>query len=109
MLETPRKKVTIYTDGACVGNPGPGGYGAILIFGNHRKELSAGFRLTTNNRMEILGCIAALAALREPCDVTIYSDSQYVVNAMSKSWALKWRRSGWQRTDSNGKKQPALN
>src|SRR5262245_55435986 len=87
-----RKHVIIYADGACSGNPGPGGYGAVMIYGDRRKELSACFRLTTNNRMEVLGCVAALKVLREPCDVTIYSDSKYVVNAMTKSWALKWRR-----------------
>src|SRR5687767_9132471 len=89
---SPLKQVVIYTDGACTGNPGPGGYGVVLIHGDRRKELSGGFRLTTNNRMEILGCIAGLRALKTRCDVTIYSDSKYVVNTMTKSWALNWRK-----------------
>src|SRR5215813_15083033 len=93
------KEVVVYTDGACIGNPGPGGYGVVMNYREHRKELSAGFRLTTNNRMEILGCIAGLRALKEPCQVIIYSDSQYVVNAMTKSWALNWRSRGWKRKD----------
>ena len=104
-----RKNVIIYTDGACRGNPGPGGYGVVLMHGKHRKELSAGFRRTTNNRMEILACIAALSALKEPCDVTIYSDSKYVVNAMTQSWALKWRSRGWKRRLKNGDMEDALN
>jgi ribonuclease HI len=103
------KQVVLYTDGACTGNPGPGGYGAILIHGDSRKELSAGFRLTTNNRMEILGCIVGLQSLNEPCDVTIYSDSKYVVNAMTQSWALKWRSRGWKRKLENGELVNALN
>jgi ribonuclease HI len=90
-------------------NPGPGGYGVVLIHGSQRKELAAGFRLTTNNRMEILGCIAGLQTLREPCDVTIYSDSRYVVNTMTKSWALRWRKHGWKRKDRNGEWKDALN
>jgi ribonuclease HI len=103
------KKVIIYTDGACAGNPGPGGYGVVLIHGDHRKEISAGFRLSTNNRMEILACIVGLRALKEPCDVTIYSDSKYVVNAMTKSWALQWRRRGWKRKDQQGEYHDARN
>ena len=104
-----RKKVIVYTDGACTGNPGPGGYGVIMLHGERCKELSGGFRLTTNNRMEILACIAGLRALKEPCDVVIYSDSKYVVNAMTKSWALKWRSRGWKRKDKNGELHDALN
>ena len=92
-----REQVTIYTDGACLGNPGPGGYGAVLLYGSQRKELSGGFRLTTNNRMEITAALAALEALREPCRVTLYSDSQYLVNAMSKGWAQRWQDNGWKR------------
>ena len=107
--EALRKQVVIYTDGACVGNPGPGGYAAVLIHGEVRKELSAGFRLTTNNRMEILACIAGLQALKKPCDVTIYSDSKYVVNTMTKSWALRWRKHGWKRKDKSGEWKEALN
>lgn len=103
------KRVVIYTDGACTGNPGPGGYGVVMIHGKERKELSAGFRLTTNNRMEIMGCIAGLRALKTQCDVTIYSDSKYVVNTMTKSWALKWRRRGWKRKCENGELKDALN
>jgi|SRR5437867_597454 len=101
--------VVIYTDGACAGNPGPGAYGVLIIHGSQRKELAAGFRLTTNNRMEILGCIAGLQALGEPCEVTIYSDSRYVVNTMTKSWALRWRKYGWKRRDRSGEWKDALN
>src|SRR5215471_14030749 len=103
------KEVVIYTDGACIGNPGPGGYGVVMNYREYRKELSAGFRLTTNNRMEILGCVAALSALKEPCCVTLYSDSQYVVNTMTKSWALNWKRRGWKRKDKGGELVDALN
>jgi ribonuclease HI len=107
--ESGLKEVTIYADGACMGNPGPGGYGAIITFGERRKELSAGFRLTTNNRMEILGCIAGLSALKEPCDVTVYSDSRYVVNTMTKSWAIRWKKNEWKRKDAGGEMKDALN
>jgi ribonuclease HI len=103
------KGIVIYADGACIGNPGPGGYGVVLLYGDHRKEFSAGFRLTTNNRMEILACIIGLRALKEPCEVTLYSDSKYVVNTMSKSWALRWRRLGWKRKAENGELRDALN
>ncbi len=99
------KKVTIFTDGACLGNPGPGGYGVVLLFNQHRKELSGGFRLTTNNRMEIMGAIAGLEALKIPCEVTLYTDSQYLVNAMTKGWVEKWRANGWRRN----KREAALN
>lgn len=99
------KRVTIYTDGACIGNPGPGGYGAVILFGEYRKEISGGYRKTTNNRMEILAAIRALEALTEPCEVTLYSDSAYVVNAMEKGWAKRWRAQGWQR----GKQGKAAN
>jgi ribonuclease HI len=91
------KRVQIYTDGACAGNPGPGGYGIVLIYGDHRRELSGGFRRTTNNRMELMGAIKALEALRQPCAVTLYSDSSYVVNGISKGWAEKWRDAKWRR------------
>jgi ribonuclease HI len=107
--EVTLKEVTIYADGACIGNPGPGGYGVIIAYGERRKELSAGFRLTTNNRMEILGCIAGLSALKERCDVTVYSDSRYVVNTMTKSWAIRWRRNQWKRKDGDGEMKDALN
>jgi ribonuclease HI len=103
------KQVVMYTDGACTGNPGPGGYGVVLIYGERRKELSAGFRLTTNNRMEILACVAGLQELKEPCDVTIYSDSKYVVDSITKSWALKWRKRGWKRIDKDGQEKDAIN
>ena len=99
------KKVTIYTDGACSGNPGPGGWGAILQYGKHKKELSGGEANTTNNRMELTGVITALQALTEPCEVALYTDSQYIVNAMTQGWARKWKANGWMRN----KKDPALN
>ncbi len=103
-----RKKVTIYTDGACSGNPGPGGYGIILQYGEHRKEMSAGFDNTTNNRMELLGVITALEALKQPCDVDLYSDSKYVIDAVTKGWAQKWRSKGWMRTPKEPAKNPDL-
>ncbi len=99
------KSIQLFTDGACSGNPGPGAYGAILCCESHRKELSGGYKNTTNNRMEIMGVIAGLMALKEPCAVTITTDSQYVVNAISKGWAKKWRSNGWKRN----KNEPALN
>ena len=99
------KEITAWTDGACSGNPGPGGYGVVLRWNGHRKELARGFRKTTNNRMEILAVIAAIEALTEPCRITIHSDSQYVVNAVSQGWARKWRANGWMRN----KKEEALN
>lgn len=99
------KHVTIYTDGACSGNPGPGGYGAVLCCNGREKELSGGEAHTTNNRMELLGVIAALEALKEPCAVDLYSDSKYVVDALTKGWAEGWRRRGWVKAD----KKPALN
>ena len=97
--------VTIYTDGACSGNPGPGGYGAILMYGAHKKELSGGEPMTTNNRMELLGVITALKALNRPCTVQLYTDSQYIVNAVTEGWAARWRDNGWMRN----KKEKALN
>lgn len=97
--------VTIYTDGACSGNPGPGGYGAILMYGQHKKELSGGDPNATNNRMELMGVITALKALNRPCQVDLYTDSQYVVNAIEKGWAKKWQANGWMRN----KKDKALN
>lgn len=106
--DRPRKKVTIYSDGACIGNPGPGGYGVILLFNGTRKEMSGGFRHTTNNRMELLGAIEGLRALKEPCDVTVYSDSQYVVNGMRRGWAKNWRAKGWMRTADEPAKNPDL-
>ena len=99
------KTVTIYTDGACSGNPGPGGWGAILMYGSFKKELSGGEAHTTNNRMELTGVIAALEALREPCIVELWSDSKYVIDALEKGWAKGWRAKGWVKAD----KKPALN
>lgn len=99
------KHVTIYTDGACSGNPGPGGYGVVLIYGKHRKELSGGFRLTTNNRMEIMAAIVGLSALKEKCRVTLYTDSQYLVDAIMKGWAKRWKANNWYRN----KKEKARN
>jgi ribonuclease HI len=102
------KEVTIYTDGACLGNPGPGGYGAVLLYGARRKELSAGFRLTTNNRMEILAAVGALEALKEKCSVTLHSDSQYLVNAIQEGWAERWRKNGWRRNKTDMAVNPDL-
>lgn len=99
------KKVEIFTDGACRGNPGIGGYGAILKYNGHTKEISGANISTTNNRMELSAVIEALKLLKESCDVTIYSDSQYVCNAITKGWAEKWKSNGWMRN----KKEPALN
>lgn len=92
------EQVTIYADGACLGNPGPGGYGVVMIYGQKRKELSGGYRLTTNNRMELRAVIAGLEALKRKCAVTLYTDSQYVVNAIVKGWAKRWKANGWMRT-----------
>ncbi|MBU1247898.1 MAG: ribonuclease HI [Proteobacteria bacterium] len=89
------KEVTIYTDGSCLGNPGPGGYGAVLLFGDTRKELSSGYRKTTNNRMEMMAVIVALEALKEPCKVVLYTDSQYVKNAFTQKWLVNWEKNGW--------------
>lgn len=97
--------MVIYSDGACLGNPGPGGYGTVLLAGKHRKELSAGYRHTTNNRMELLGAIAGLEALNRPCQVTLWSDSQYVIHAMTKGWLAGWQRRGWR----NANKEPVKN
>jgi ribonuclease HI len=99
------RKVVIYTDGACLGNPGPGGYGVVLLYNDRRKELSGGFFLTTNNRMEIMAAIAGLAALKTRCRATLYSDSQYLVNAMTKGWVERWKAKGWMRN----KRERALN
>lgn len=99
------KKVEIYTDGACSGNPGPGGWGTILRYNGREKELSGGDPHTTNNRMELAAVLSGLRALKEPCEVTLYSDSQYVCNALTQGWAKKWRANGWMRNHS----EPALN
>ena len=99
------KDVMIYTDGACKGNPGAGGYACILVFGEHEKVLSGGEAETTNNRMELLGAIAAFEALRYPCNVTFTSDSRYVVDGLEKGWAKGWQKKGWKKADG----KPALN
>jgi len=99
------KTVTLYTDGACSGNPGPGGWGAILEFEGHEKELSGGEDSTTNNRMELTAVIRGLEALKEPCGVELYSDSKYVIDALEKGWAKSWKKRGWVKSD----KKPALN
>ncbi|MGB0292570.1 MAG: ribonuclease HI [Luteolibacter sp.] len=99
------KQVTIYTDGACKGNPGPGAYGVVLLFGEHRKEVSAGYRLTTNNRMELLAAITALNLLQQPCKVELHSDSKYLVQAMNDRWIDGWQKKDW----VNSKKEPVKN
>ena len=99
------KHVDIYTDGACRGNPGRGGWGAILVYNGREKELSGGEPQTTNNRMELQAVISALAALKEPCEVTLTSDSRYVTEAISNGWAEGWRARGWRKADHS----PALN
>ncbi len=99
------KTVTLYTDGACSGNPGPGGWGAILEYNGREKELSGGEDNTTNNRMELTAVIRGLQALKEPCIVELYSDSKYVIDGLSKGWAEGWRKNGWKKAD----KKPALN
>ena len=99
------KTVTIYTDGACSGNPGPGGWGAILMYGAHKRELSGGEANTTNNRMELTAVIEALSLLKEPCIVDLWSDSKYVIDGLEKGWAKGWKARGWKKAD----KKPALN
>jgi ribonuclease HI len=94
---TDLKQVTIHTDGACLGNPGPGGYGVVIRYEGHKRELFGGFRLTTNNRMEVLAAIVGLQTLKERCHVSLVSDSQYLVSAMTRSWARRWRSNGWRR------------
>lgn len=91
--------ITIYTDGACSGNPGRGGYGVVMLYGDRRQELSAGYRSTTNNRMELLAAIVALESLKRPCNVTLYSDSQYVVNAINEGWLEAWLKRGWKKAN----------
>jgi len=101
----PDESVTIYTDGACSGNPGPGGWGAILVSGGREKELSGGEPRTTNNRMELTAVIEGLSALKRPCNVKLVTDSKYVVDAIEKGWALRWQKNGWMRSP----KEKALN
>ena len=100
-----KKQVTMYTDGACIGNPGPGGYGVVLKYGAHRREFSVGYRRTTNNRMELMGPIKGLEALKQRCHVTLYSDSRYVVDSIEKGWAKRWRDNRWKRN----KREKAVN
>jgi len=99
------RHVIVYTDGACVGNPGPGGYGVVLLYQDEREELSGGYRHTTNNRMEIMAAIVGLETLKERCQVTLHSDSEYLVKAMSGGWAQRWRANRWKRN----KRESALN
>lgn len=99
------KKIEIFTDGACSGNPGPGGWGAVLRYNQHEKELSGGEAETTNNRMELTAFIRALECLKEPCEITLCSDSRYVIDGLEKGWAKGWRARGWKKSD----KSPALN
>ena len=100
-----KKQVTIYTDGSCLGNPGPGGYGVVLKFGEHRRKLSGGYRRTTNNRMELMGPIKGLESLNQRCRVTLHSDSRYLVDSIEKGWAKRWRNNGWKRN----KREKAIN
>lgn len=93
------KKVILYTDGACSGNPGPGGYAAILIYNNIEKEIVGGQKDTTNNKMEMMAVIKGLEMLKESCEVEVYSDSAYVVNSIEKGWIYSWRKNGWKKAD----------
>jgi ribonuclease HI len=102
------KRIVAYTDGACIGNPGPGGYGVVLRYGTYRREISGGYRKTTNNRMELLAAIRALEALKERCNVTLYSDSQYLVRMMQGEWPRKWRANGWWRSKKEKASNPDL-
>ncbi len=99
------KHVDIYTDGACSGNPGPGGWGAVLVYGERERELSGGEAHTTNNRMELTAAIRALEALKEPCEVTLTTDSRYLCDGLGKKWAEGWKKRGWKKSDGS----PALN
>lgn len=99
------KHVDIYTDGACSGNPGPGGYGAVLVYNGKEKEISGGEKNTTNNKMELTAVIEALRLLKEPCSVTVTTDSKYVCDSMTKGWAESWKKKGWKKADG----KPALN
>jgi len=102
------KDVAIYTDGGCISNPGPGGYGVVLLYGKYRKELSGGNKLTTNNRMELMAVIEGLKALKEPCSVKMYSDSRYVVDGINLGWAKRWKENNWWRTKSEKAINPDL-
>lgn len=105
MFEQGLKTVDLYTDGACSGNPGPGGYGLVLKYNGHEKEIFCGYRLTTNNRMEIMAVIRGLSMLKETCNVNIYSDSKYVIDAITQGWVYKWEANCWMRN----KKDKAIN
>ncbi len=102
------KQVTMYTDGGCMDNPGPGGYGVVLLYGEKRRELSGGFRRTTNNRMEIMAAIAGLEALRYRCAVTIYTDLKYLADTIMLGWAERWRRNNWMRNKKDAAVNPDL-
>lgn len=99
------KKIEMFTDGACSGNPGPGGWGTILRYGNAEKEISGGAHETTNNRMEMIAVISGLKALKEPCEVDLYTDSKYVCDSITKGWVYSWKNNNWRKAD----KKPALN
>lgn len=102
------KKVFIYTDGACKGNPGAGGWAALLQYGEFEKTITGGERNTTNNRMELMAVIQALKLLKEPCEVTLYTDSQYICNALERGWAMKWKSNGWMRNSKDKTLNPDL-
>ena len=102
------KKVDIYTDGSCRFNPGPGGWGAILVYGKRERELSGGEAETTNNRMELTAAIRALEALKEPCEVHLCSDSKYLIDGLEKGWASSWQKNGWRRSDKSAALNPDL-
>ena len=102
------KKVDIYTDGSCRFNPGPGGWGAVLVYGKREKDLSGGEANTTNNRMELTAAIKALEALKEPCEVHLCSDSKYLIDGLEKGWAASWRQNGWRRADKSAAQNPDL-
>jgi ribonuclease HI len=108
MADERPKDVIIFTDGGALGNPGPGGYGVVLLYGGHRKELSGGFRLTTNNRMELMAAIVGLSALKARCRVQVFSDSKYLVDAMSQGWAENWRGRNWRRKGRGAALNPDL-
>ena len=101
------KKIDLYTDGSCLGNPGPGGYGAVMVYGKHRKELAGGYRLTTNNRMELMAAIEGLQALKEACEVDLFTDSQYVQKGITE-WLPSWQRRGWKTADNKPVKNADL-
>ncbi len=99
------KEITVYTDGACSGNPGPGGWGAVLIYNSHRKEISGGEKLTTNNRMELTALIKALEIVNQKCKINIFTDSKYLCDGINKGWAENWRKNNWKKSDN----KPAIN